>query len=76
MRVLPIVIKFFGYLWFTIQIVLVQFEIVSAFYEAFIQGVDEPGMSLRYAAWMVIVAMPGAALLIAANKLREKLNTA
>jgi len=76
MRVLPIVLKFLGYLWFTIQIVWVQFGIVSTIYVNYIQGVDEPGMSLRYIAWMVIVAMPGAALLIAADKLKAKLNTA
>lgn len=76
MRAWPIVLKSLGYLWLSIQIVLVQFGIVIAVHEHYIKGLASPEVSFTYIAWMVIVATPGVALLIVAEKLKAKRNVA
>ena len=72
MRAWPVVLKSLGYLWISIQIVWVQFGIVYEFIARYATGLAPPEMALRYVVWMVIVATPGIALLIVAEKLHAK----
>lgn len=74
MRAWPAALKSLGYLWISIQIVWVQFGIVYEFVERYVKGLAPPEMTLRYVVSMVIVATPGIALLMVAEKLHAKNN--
>jgi len=76
MRAWPIVLKSLGYLWLIIEIVVVQYAIVFAIHDSYIKGLSAPEMSFGYIAWIVIVATPGVALLVVAEKLKTKRNDA
>ena len=67
MRGWPRVLKFLGYLWLTFQIVLVQFVLG---YRAL--GGYEPGMTPGYVLLMLVLAAPGIAMLVLAEKLDSK----
>jgi len=69
MKAWPIVLKSLGYLWFIIQIVIMQSILLINIHEMYLH--ESVGLEY-FSVWMVILAIPGAILLIVAEKLKAK----